>query len=902
MDRERHCERGHGSDKSFNAPSSREIDGDEPKFSVSQVHSSDHDDFRSDGLAVTSDQSGRESAIDERILAETAEAPVHEALVERLPTHAHMALISDLVSDEEGSSSNVPLWDMGVDNLKLTRKSTTSTDNIPEDFQSPRSSCLAEDDQPAVSVEELKDIMIGRGWCSHQIEYLTKIYQLPVLYRLARLDRKAQRPEDHRCCLKEKACIAYNSPQTETYETKHAASCPRTNCTMIKVPYQDLVRIIRSGGVPLVSIHEHSDAGFVISVHRRKFRGDYITISHVWADGLGNPRENALPRCQIKLLQSLFDHQRDAGWSGGWVKRLDSMLFGGRNLRMLWMDTLCIPPNDTSLRAQCIDAMASIYAGSSRTFVIDKELMAIPMNRNFDELHILEQIICSVWMSRSWTLQEAILPEGCLFQLDGAVFQPSPDRLDYITSEDAICRTLFNDILPADARDRTRAESFLSIWNNLAGRSTTQAADLYIVLASCLDFKLRQFRKFETFGEKMQCMVFSFQELPFSLFFNAGPRLRSASNHYNRWVPTQISRHLLTVGTSTFVFPGPNVSQYSDHGTRLEVKLGSDLSIYVIDEVISTPSAFNIHTSDGHYVIQPLMDAEDTFQTTVYSATLLFVAKNSLGASSMRSGACFYVFTSQTSEDLHCEESMVEMAYFCPVLFKVLDTPSYQRDHDARKFFAAREAPCTWKFWVRFGMYELLPIPMLEQPQLSSPLNSFGQIADPLPGFRPLKRQNRKKQFASFGMKICVVILLLNEILLVSMTRPVFNSLGFYYTERYTENDTENDTEHDTSGVFEEIHTGAGDLVLILSNMCIGMLVLSLPWFVGTFIMVRLRDYIILYQSYDDNSVVDKVARLVTAVGRAVFDGLRGICSLLFYALGLFKPDEVVSNESIEVG
>jgi hypothetical protein len=585
-----------------------------------------------------------------------------------------------------------------VDSLKLARKSMTSTDDILEESRQLRASSLAEDDTSTVSIEELKEIMLGSGWCFHQIEYLSKIFQLSVLCRLARLDRKAQRPEDHRLCLKEKACIAYNSPQTETYETKHAANCLGTNCAMIKVPYEDLVRIIRSGGVPLVSIHEHPDVGFVISVHRRKFRGDYITISHVWADGLGNPRENALPKCQIKLLQSLFDNEKDVGWSGGWVKCIDSMLFGGRNLRMLWMDTLCIPPNDTSLRAQCIDAMASIYAGSSRTFVLDKELMAIPTNPKLNELHILEQIICSVWMSRSWTLQEAILPEECLFQLDGDVFQPSPDRLDYRTGEDAISRTLFNDILPAGERDRTRSESFVSIWNNLAGRSTTQAADLYVVLASCLDFKLRQFRKFETFDEKMQRMIFSFQELPFSLFFNAGPRLRSARNHYNRWVPTQISRHLLTAGPSTFVFPDPNISQYSDHGMRLEMKLGSEISIYVVDEVISTPSAFNMQTSDGHYMIQPLVDAADTFQTTGYSATFLFVAKSSLGASSMRSGACFYLFTSQTSENLHHEQTVFEMAYFCPVLFRVLNTRSHQRDYDGRESFSAREVPCTWKF------------------------------------------------------------------------------------------------------------------------------------------------------------------------------------------------------------
>lgn len=63
----------------------------------------------------------------------------------------------------------------------------------------------------------------------------------------------------------------------------------------------------------------------------------------------------------------------------------------------------------------------------------------------------------------------------------------------------------------------------------------------------------------------------------------------------------EISRHLLTPGPSKFVFPSPNISQYSDHGMRLEVDLGRELSIYIVDKVVSTPGAFNIYTSDGHY-------------------------------------------------------------------------------------------------------------------------------------------------------------------------------------------------------------------------------------------------------------------------------------------------------------
>lgn len=75
------------------------------------------------------------------------------------------------------------------------------------------------------------------------------------------------------------------------------------------------------------------------------------------------------------------------------------------------MDTLCIPvkPQDEQLRKASINSMASIYAGANETLVLDSELLATPANTH----DCLARIICSVWMSRSWTLQEALLSPRC---------------------------------------------------------------------------------------------------------------------------------------------------------------------------------------------------------------------------------------------------------------------------------------------------------------------------------------------------------------------------------------------------------------------------------------------------------------------------------------------------------
>lgn len=102
-------------------------------------------------------------------------------------------------------------------------------------------------------------------------------------------------------------------------------------------------------------------------------------------------------------------------------------------------------------------------------------------------------------------------------------------------------------------------------------------------------------------------------------------------------------------------------------------------------------------------MIQPLISPADTFQRTAYSATYLFIAKCSLGASLTRCGACFYVVASPASENLDDEQFATEMAYFCPVLFKVLDVPNGQGDSVDLATFPAHEVACTGKFLIRFG-------------------------------------------------------------------------------------------------------------------------------------------------------------------------------------------------------
>ena len=177
------------------------------------------------------------------------------------------------------------------------RSGTRLAQNFPDDYQQWRSK---------------KEQMIMNGWCSHQVRHLSLKYDLQTFSYLATLKRSPFRIADHHRCALHENCVAYNTDPI-TYESRHTTTdCA---CSVISVPYESLIKIIRKGRVPLVSIESNgADASerFKLRVQARSRTSKYIAISHVWADGLGNPTKNGLPLCQIERLRvSLLAFQRE---------------------------------------------------------------------------------------------------------------------------------------------------------------------------------------------------------------------------------------------------------------------------------------------------------------------------------------------------------------------------------------------------------------------------------------------------------------------------------------------------------------------------------------------------------------------------------------------------------------
>ncbi|KAJ4305899.1 hypothetical protein N0V90_001432 [Kalmusia sp. IMI 367209] len=430
--------------------------------------------------------------------------------------------------------------------------------------------------------------MVADGWCIHQVRYLTRMLDVETVSYLSCLQRSTLRPESHNDCLAASNCVAYNIDENN-YKTRHADPCNESDCEHVFVPYDELIRTIQEGHVPLVSVHSNNDVPpkLSIKIHKRESFSQYWALSHVWADGLGNPN-----------IKKEHRHLREAS----------------------------------------IACMASIYAGAHTTMVLDAELMATTTTTH----ECLARIICSVWMRRSWTLQEGLLSPQCTiwFADKAVIFRPAEDgelmtwgypyqaiggtdapKRHLNAIDDSIQTSLIRFLeyhflhirhlirlkdqqFSYNAHDQVNyfgnetsqfpnfggpasiseeklhaalCECFVLIWNALSGRSTSKSKELSLILANLLDMGCGPLLNLTT-EERLQSIIFSLPRLPLSLLFNSGPKLTSKKYPFNRWVPVEMSADLLTQrSTLQFLDPGDKSSKHF-----LKAKGGYDFKCIVV--------------------------------------------------------------------------------------------------------------------------------------------------------------------------------------------------------------------------------------------------------------------------------------------------------------------------------
>ncbi|RBR06229.1 uncharacterized protein FIESC28_11139 [Fusarium coffeatum] len=214
----------------------------------------------------------------------------------------------------------------------------------------------------------------------------------------------------------------------QDYTTKHAYS--DCSCEIVGLPSLiELSTILHKRAIPVIRSVDPDDEDARISIVEAEPQTEYIAISHVWSDGLGNPKANAIPKCQ---LQRLSHHVRSIGTYYG-------------EYTHFWLDTICIPPDEIchctcpvephenpcnppcegSKMAQAqrisLELMRKTYENAAGVLVLDSWLYESTCQDKSDVENLLK-IFSSTWTRRLWTLQEGALAKSLHVQfLDRAL-------------------------------------------------------------------------------------------------------------------------------------------------------------------------------------------------------------------------------------------------------------------------------------------------------------------------------------------------------------------------------------------------------------------------------------------------------------------------------------------------
>ena len=193
-----------------------------------------------------------------------------------------------------------------------------------------------------------------------------------------------------------------------SYKTKHRdASC---KCIEFSVDVPEVIRILSRGSLPLIHIRPGKELKDLrVDVVEATPSVAYVALSHIWADGLGNPYSNALPRCQLQLLSQL-------------IRPLLTMPEASARDQdtYLWIDTLCCPVKPPEAKDLALRRMKEPYTEAAHVLVLDSSLRGVNTS-SLDPIEICMRIFTSGWMRRLWTLQEGALPQNLWFQFEDRV-------------------------------------------------------------------------------------------------------------------------------------------------------------------------------------------------------------------------------------------------------------------------------------------------------------------------------------------------------------------------------------------------------------------------------------------------------------------------------------------------
>ncbi|EGY22075.1 uncharacterized protein VDAG_03515 [Verticillium dahliae VdLs.17] len=235
----------------------------------------------------------------------------------------------------------------------------------------------------------LLQLMSEQGWCPSiltDVSYDPQVDTVSVLWYIGNL-LPPNNDIPHAVCTPI-ACALHHVDETQ-YAQVHAFEDCR--CDAVGPGLSELETIIRNGKIPVMKLE-----GNMLSVREAETGSAFVAISHVWADGMGNPAANTLPLCRILEIQRL-------------VNELPKRNRDNQDNTPFWIDTLCVPRGPRDLRRIALGQLRKPYEQAADVLVLDSYLRRqISEGRTTSEL--LAVIALCPWSHRLWTFQEGRIP------------------------------------------------------------------------------------------------------------------------------------------------------------------------------------------------------------------------------------------------------------------------------------------------------------------------------------------------------------------------------------------------------------------------------------------------------------------------------------------------------------
>ncbi|KAF2815443.1 uncharacterized protein BDZ99DRAFT_196198 [Mytilinidion resinicola] len=422
---------------------------------------------------------------------------------------------------------------------------------------------------------------IQRKWCKSDAAMIMEDFDIDGQNYIAAATGRALEELDRHYACTDRACEARVADGT--YETQHDPNCheddyePEPKFLGHVYPeygkspasLREAIKDTMDAGHLPVLRWDSEQKGLTTYGHRKdSYEEDsakippFVAISHVWADGKGNPFDNSLPYCQLEMIQNLVD------------KLCADCLPPTRQHSSpgFWMDTLCCivgtDDESKSYKKKSIQSMREIYGESVAVLIIDPWLMSIPSTASVSE--ICYRIYASGWSRRLWTHQEGFLAREVYYQLQdkplklpdvddlakefqkkmayqgypiGFPLQASGKTSFYYTTVKTIVNGIQEGRIPQD----NKWILYGHLADSLGYRSTTNIDDELLCVASVIGLTVKTYAKLEVEKSRKQTA-----ELRMRAFLEEIGRFRQGIifNNYKRltipgfrWAPVSLLGH-----------------------------------------------------------------------------------------------------------------------------------------------------------------------------------------------------------------------------------------------------------------------------------------------------------------------------------------------------------------------